>query len=91
MVTNFTNSELKDLLEKKLDTILHVIATTINISSIVLSTLAGIIWAYLAFAAVGCSSGTVLFSAAIKTNTQAMTNNNTNINNLLKTLKINET
>ena len=47
MIANFNNSELKDLLSKqkeyeRIDTISHVLSTTINISSIVLSTLAGI-------------------------------------------------
>ena len=46
---------------------------------------------YLSFVALGMSAGTVFFSGAIKANTQAMINNNTTINNLLKSLKINMT
>ena len=66
MIANFNNSELKDLLDKqkeyeRIDTILHVLATTINISSIVLSTLAGFQWYYLSFVALGMSAGTVFF------------------------------
>ena len=96
MINNFNNSELKYLLDKQredeqIDTILHISSTIINISSIVLSTLAGIQWHYLSFVAIGLSSGTVLFGATIKANTQVMINNNITINYLLKSLKINET
>ena len=96
MINNFDNSELNDLLDKqkeyeRIDTILHISSTIINVASIVLSTLSGIQWHYLSFVALGMSSGSVLFSGAIKANTNAMINNNTTINNLLKSLKINAT
>ena len=96
MVVNFNNSELQSLLNKqreyeRIDTVLHISSTIINISSMVLSTLAGIHFEFLAFIALGCSAGTVALGATIKANTQAMINNNTTINNLLKSLKINET
>ena len=63
--------ELKDLLAKQkiyenLDTILHISCTLINISSMVLSTLAGIHFGYLAFVALGFSGGTVALGAAKK-------------------------
>ena len=89
MINNFNSSELKDLLDKqkeyeRIDNILHVTVATINI----LSTLAGIHWEYLAFVAMGCSAGTVALSGAINANTNNLINNNTTINNLLKSLKI---
>ena len=91
MINNFNSSELKDLLDKqkdyeRIDNILHVTAATINIASVILSTLAGIRFA---FVAMGCSAGTVALSGAINTNTNNLINNNTTINNLLKSLKIN--
>ena len=96
MINNYNNNELKDLSDKQkdyeqIDTILHVTAATINVASVILSTLAGIHWEYLAFVAMGCSAGTVALSGAIKANTINLINNNTTINNLLKQLKINTT
>ena len=96
MINNFNDSNLKDLLDtqqeyERIDTILHVLAATISVASMVLSTLAGIHFEYLAFVAMGCSAGTVALSGAIKANTINLINNNTTINNLLKQLKINTT
>ena len=93
MINSFNDSNLKDLLKKqkeyeRIDTILHISSTIINISTMVLSTLAGIHFEYLAFVALGCSAGTVALGGAIKANTQAMINNNITKNNLLKSLKI---
>ena len=96
MINNFNSDEIKGLLEKqkeyeRIDDLLHVLAATINVASVILSTLAGIHWEYLAFVAMGCSAGTVALSGAIKANTNNLINNNTTINNLLKSLKINAT
>ena len=96
MIANFNNSELQSLLNKQreyeqIDTILHISSTIINISSMVLWTLAGIQFQYMAFVALGCSAGTVALSGAIKANTNNLINNNTTINNLLKSLKVNAT
>ena len=89
MIANFNNSELQSLLNKQkeydhLETILHIPSAIINISSMVLSTLAGIHFGYLAFVALGFSAGTVALGGAIKANTHAMINNNQLINDLLK-------
>ena len=94
MINNYNSEELKDLLNKqreceRIDATLHILAATINVASVVLSTLAGIRFEYLAFVATGCSAGTVALSGAVKANTNNLINNNTTINILLKSLKIN--
>ena len=68
-----------------------MLAATINVASMVLSTLAGVHFEYLAFVALGCSAGTVALSVEINANTNNLINSNTIINNLLKDLRINET
>ena len=57
-----------------------MLAATINVASVILSTLAGIHWEYLAFVAMGCSAGTVALSGAIKADTNNLINNNSTIN-----------
>ena len=56
MVQIFNNSELNDILDiqkeyERIDTILHISSTIVNVASVILSTLAGIHWEYLAFVA----------------------------------------
>ena len=61
---------MEDLLDnqkeyERIDTFLHVLAATIDIASMVFSTLSGIHYEYLSYAALGCSKSAV-FSGAIK-------------------------
>ena len=65
-IANFNISELKYLLDKqkeyeRIDAILHVLAETTSIASMIFSTLSGIHWEYLSYVALGCSTSTVFF------------------------------